>query len=86
LGELGRAFDVERQAHLLHSTTVETTMTSLLDLISERIKDHRHATSTGAPPQVYPPVTLEALEAAEAKLGFRLPGLILNLREPSRMN
>lgn len=51
-------------------------MEDLLDLICARIKDRRCATSMGAPRQVYPPVTLDAVEAAEAKLGFRLPSLL----------
>jgi hypothetical protein len=51
-------------------------MTSLLDRIRGRIKDPCCATSMGTPPQIYPPIALDVVEAAEAKLGFRLPSLL----------
>ncbi len=50
-------------------------MASLLDRIRERSRAHARATSMGGV-TTYPPTTLAAVEAAEAKMGLRLPPLL----------
>jgi SMI1 / KNR4 family (SUKH-1) len=51
-------------------------MFSIIERLHRHIKDPAHATSMGASRKIYPPTTLAVVEAAEAKLEFRLPGLL----------